>query len=509
MSGPWEQYQQQSGPWSQYQEQPVDETELGSNIINTDVPTPVAQTPRPAPMPQQRRTVGDYAKAFLEVPATIGSAAVAPFIGVGAGMIENLREGTNKRVDRPELGQRFTYQPTSPVSQEIVENLGSALETAKIPAYVPSVGKLAGATQQSSQTIPSFARAMGQEIATEAAPLVRNVVENPIVQKGAQMVQKGGETLRQKITPEPKKYTPSEQALSNIADSAFQRAKTEGVEIDTNKFVTETQELVGDLRSLGYDPRLHPTVAVAIETLTNPKMPKDLAELKTIREFMKTAQKSDNSTESMLGTELKHRFDEYLATIPKENLVGGSKEGLRAWKEGQMAYTRLSKSQIFSDMMKRAEIDAKNIGIEKSLSNQLDSLAKNEKRMRIFTEAEKEMITEAAKGGNVQNLLRYMGKYSPTSPFALTLASSVGAGGGALLGGAPAATVGATVLPAIGGAAKMGATQMRKTQIERLADAMRTNPNAGQQVDFSRAAGNPITNNDRIAEILRRFNQGE
>jgi hypothetical protein len=464
------------------------------NIINSDVPTVVGTRPNAVnPQPQQqRRTVGDYAKAFLEVPATIGSAAVAPFIGVGAGIAENIRQGTNNRVDRPELAQRFTYQPTSPVSQDIVENLGGALETAKIPAYVPSTGQLARGTVQSSQVIPSYAKAMGQEV---AAP----IVQNPMVQKGAEMVQRGGEVLRQKITPEPKKYTPSEQALSNIADSAFQRAKKEGVEIDTNKFVTETQELVADLRELGYDPRLHPTVAVAIETLTNPKMPKDLAELKTIREFMKAAQSSDNKKESMLGTELKHRFDEYLATMPKENLTGGSKEGLRAWKEGQMAYTRLGKSQIFTEMMKRAEIDAKNIGIEKSLANQLDSLAKNPKRMRMFTEAEKEIITEAAKGGNIQNALKFIGKFAPTN-------AVTGIFGGGAMAAEP--TVGIPLVAAATGA-RMGATKMRKTQIEKLADAMRTNPNVGPQVDFSRAAGNPITNNDRIAEILRRFNQGE
>ena len=473
--------------------------QLGSNIINTDVPTPVAQTPRPAPVPQQRRTVGDYAKAFLEVPATIGTAAVAPFIGVGAGIAENIRQGTNQRVDRPELAQRFTYQPTSPVSQDVVENLGGALESAKIPAYVPSTGQLARGAVQSSQVIPSYARAMGQEIATEAAPLVRNVVENPIVQKGVETVQRGAETLRQKITPEPKKYVPSEQALSNIADSAFQRAKKEGVEIDTTKFVTEAQELVGDLRALGYDPRLHPSVAVAIETLTNPNMPKDLAELKTIRTFIKDAQGSENKTERKIATELKQRFDEYLATMPKENLIGGSKEGLRAWKEGQMAYSRLGKSQIFTEMMERAEIDAKNIGIEKSLANQLDALAKNKKRMRMFTDAEKEIINEAAKGGNIQNALKFIGKFAPTNTVSGIF------GGGAM---AYEPTVGIPLVVAASGA-KMGATKMRKTQIEKLAEAMRTNPNAGPQVDFSRAAGNPITNNDRIAEILRRFNQGE
>ncbi len=464
------------------------------NIINSDVPTVVGTRPNavnPQP-PQQRRTVGDYAKAFLEVPATIGSAAVAPFIGVGAGMIENMRQGTNQRVDRPELAQRFTYQPTSPVSQDIVENLGGALETAKIPAYVPSVGRLAGATQQSSQVIPSYAKAMGQEV---AAP----IVQNPMVQKGVETVQKGGEVLRQKITPEPKKYVPSEQALSNIADSAFQRAKKEGVEIDTQKFINDAQEIIIDLRQLGFDERLHPNVTVAVETLTNPKYTKDLAELKTIREFIKQAQASSVPKERELGTVLKNRFDEYLATIPKENLTGGSKEGLRAWKEGQMAYSRLGKSQIFTEMMERAEIDAKNIGIEKSLANQLDALAKNKNRMRLFTPAEREMITEAAKGGNIQNTLKFIGKFAPTNTVSGIF------GGGAM---AAEPTVGIPLVVAASGA-KMGATKMRKTQIEKLAEAMRTNPNAGPQVDFSRPSANPITNNDRIAEILRRFNQGE
>ena len=466
--------------------------QLGSNIINTDVPTPVAQTPRQAPMPQQRRTVGDYAKAFLEVPATIGSAAVAPFIGVGAGIAENIRQGTNQRVDRPELAQRFTYQPTSPVSQDVVENLGGALESAKIPAYVPSTGQLARGTVQSSQVIPSYAKVMGQEI---AAP----IVQNPMVQKGAEVVQRGGEVLRQKITPEPKKYTPSEQALSNIADSAFQRAKKEGVQMDTQKFIDDTQNIIIDLRQLGFDERLHPNVAVAVETLLNPKYTKDLAELKTIREFIKEAQASGIPKERQIGTVLKQRFDEYLATIPKESLTGGSKEGLRAWKEGQMAYSRLSKSQIFTEMMERAEIDAKNIGIEKSLANQLDSLAKNKNRMRLFTDAEKEMITEAAKGGNVQNALKFIGKFAPTNTVSGIF------GGGAM---AYEPTVGIPLVAAAT-SAKMGATKMRKTQIERLADAMRTNPNAGQQVDFSRPSANPLSNNDRIAEILRRFNQGE
>jgi hypothetical protein len=109
----------------------------------------------------------DYAKALYEVPATVLTGAVAPFIGVGAGMVENLREGTNKRVDRPELGQRFTYEPTSPVSQDVLGSMGEALTAAKIPAYVPTIGTAARATQQTARTtaplasgnLPSFNQA--------------------------------------------------------------------------------------------------------------------------------------------------------------------------------------------------------------------------------------------------------------------------------------------------------------------------------------------------------------
>ena len=139
------------------------------NIINTDVPTVVGTRPNAVnPQPQQApRTMGDYVKALYEVPATVVSGAVAPFIGVGAGMVENLREGTNKRVDRPELAQRFTFQPSSPVSVDALESLGGALDVAKIPAYVPTIGTAARATQQAGRTtaplvsgnLPSFDQA--------------------------------------------------------------------------------------------------------------------------------------------------------------------------------------------------------------------------------------------------------------------------------------------------------------------------------------------------------------
>lgn len=114
---------------------------------------------RPAPIPQKPTpTALDYAKAVYEVPATIVSGAAAPFIGAGKGIIQNIRQGTNERVDRPELAQEFTYQPTSPVSQSILESVGKVLDTTKI---APVTGlNVAPSISQATQFAPPVVSAI-------------------------------------------------------------------------------------------------------------------------------------------------------------------------------------------------------------------------------------------------------------------------------------------------------------------------------------------------------------
>jgi hypothetical protein len=150
------------------QKLPKPNTENQGTPIYGDLPTAMGGQPnivRYEKQPEQpKKTMVDYAKALYEVPATVLSGAVAPFIGVGKGIVENMQQGTNNRVDRPELAQQFTYQPTSPVSQDVLSSMGEALNVAKIPAYVPNVGNVARATQQAGRTtapmvagnLPSF-----------------------------------------------------------------------------------------------------------------------------------------------------------------------------------------------------------------------------------------------------------------------------------------------------------------------------------------------------------------
>ena len=150
------------------QKLPKPNAENQGTPIYGDLPTAIGGQPNIVGYQQQpvqpKKTMVDYAKALYEVPTAAVTGIAAPFIGVGAGIAENIRQGTNNRVDRPELAQRFQFEPTSPVSRDVLSNVGETLSDLKIPAYVPTIGNVARATQQAGRStapmvagnLPSF-----------------------------------------------------------------------------------------------------------------------------------------------------------------------------------------------------------------------------------------------------------------------------------------------------------------------------------------------------------------
>jgi hypothetical protein len=147
-----------------------------ANIITSDVPTVAGEVPNPPVVREPTRTMADKLKVLYEVPAAVVTGAAAPFLGIGAGAIENIRQGTNKRLDSPEFAQRFQYQPTSPVSQEVLQSMGSALEASKLPPIIPNVGMLPSYSRMAS-TGTQQAQAIAQPIVQAAPKAVNNMAQ--------------------------------------------------------------------------------------------------------------------------------------------------------------------------------------------------------------------------------------------------------------------------------------------------------------------------------------------
>jgi hypothetical protein len=433
------------------------EPRTGGTNISGDVPTVITAQNRGSVAPVEAKTsMVDKLKALYEVPATIGSGMISQpasmLYGVGKGAIQDISQGKMPTAESRDINYRQAreatqFQPTSPAAIGALESVGGALQEARIPPYVGNIGM-----------IPSMAQA------TQAI--------RPIAQEAKQAAQPAINTMSQALRREPSlvKTAPSAEQLAQTSKNLFTSAKESGVELNAKDFATNMASIGKELRNEGYDPRLYPKLAVALDEMTQSGIPKDFNELSTLRKFIQGAQKSADPDERRLATILKDDFDTYVANIPESSVVGGSKQGLADWKQARDTYAKLSKSEVFTDMLENAALDKSKFsmsGMENSLAQQLRQLAKNDKKMRLFTQEEQEAIKKAAKGGAGQNALRFVGKFAPTSAVSsipALLATSVSGPAGLA---ATSAAMGARV----------AATQMRKSDVNKLAALMR----AGKQ----------------------------
>jgi hypothetical protein len=145
------------------------------NIISGDVPTVVGQVPNP-PIVKPKRTMMENVKALYEVPATMlsGAALTVP------SAVSALATGEAPMA----MAQRNMFQPTSPVSQDILQSIGSAFEASKLPpvlptGMIPSYARMAQGTppqvRQMGQTVQETVPRMAQALRKEPQPTMSGV----------------------------------------------------------------------------------------------------------------------------------------------------------------------------------------------------------------------------------------------------------------------------------------------------------------------------------------------
>jgi hypothetical protein len=452
------------------------------NVINADVPTVVGSQPNAVNAQPQAKpvTMMDRVKTLYEVPTAIVAPMVTEPLSMAYGVARSIPEAISTGKNAPEIANQYykqasqamQYQPTSPESQAVLGTIGEGLQATKLPPYMGNIGAIPSFAQKAQNIKPvmqesiipasnrmaNALRTEGEMIAQTAQPITSKVsqVTEPITNKIASALRK---------TPTLEETAPSSASLAEESSKYFNKAKASGVELNPEYFGNMMKSVGSDLREFGYDARTMPKVAVALENLQNKEIPKDFQELSVLRRFIRNAQKSKEADEKMVATRLKSEFDDYIANMPDSSIIGGNKEGLADWKKARDAYTKLSKSEVFEDMLDKAEIRDSKLSTEQYLHNKLLQLSEDDRRMRLFTQDEQEAIRKAAQGTGLQNALARAGKYSLKNISATTLGSILGLG--------LAGPVGAVVAPTIGGLAKYKATKIRKNDVNNLAAMVR------------------------------------
>jgi hypothetical protein len=389
------------------------------------------------------------------------------------------------------IASPFTEKRLIPASQAI-QNLMTRSGVPAAPETQTPTERVVGGGLEAmtgvARTIPALIKAS----TTAASPVTRGVTEQLAVAPKTQAIVTptavmSGQTVTEatgnplygaattlatgaagSVKRPQKQEALSTQALDRIATDRYDQLQRSGVQLKTDEFVDAMDNIAKGLRQEGYTPKAFPKVAGAIEELTSTAQPKDWTELQALRKMIRSGQKSIEPEERRMASILLDDYDNYLMTVPKESIASGDmKNAGQLWSEARNAYSKMKKAEVFEDMLNEAKLDKSKFtqsGEENSLAKQLRQLAKNDKKMRLFTKDEQNAIEQAAKGGNVQNMLKFFGRFAPTGVVPVGL--SVGTTALAPMIGIPLT---------IGAAGSRGlATNMRRGSVEDLTNMMRT-----------------------------------
>jgi len=264
---------------------------------------------------------------------------------------------------------------------------------------------------------------------------------------------------------------PTVQELKGQAGQQYKFAEDVGAVFKKNSYNQFANKLESTLAKEGLDKALQPRVFAALERIKDTKNSNvTLENMEILRRISQAAGSSADASERRLASIMVDNLDDFVETAQPSQLAKGSSEAVSALTDARELWKRAKKTEIIDDLVASAELRAdanfSQSGMENALRRKLVNLADNPKALRAFTKEEQNAIKVAAKGGSIQNALRLVGKLAPTG----AISAGISGGAGFALGG----PIGAVGLPLIGGASRLGATQLGLRNIEQLRNRLAT-----------------------------------
>jgi hypothetical protein len=338
-----------------------------------------------------------------------------------------------------------------------------------VGGQVGALGKLAttAQTQAGRNIAEQLSQAPGRQLAASvpagaASQVVSEATDSPVLGMLA-----GGLASAPFALGASSRLTqkPSIADLKAQAGEQYDIAKLSDFQFKNNAFKKNAIDIQTTLKQEGFDKDLHPNINAAINRLVKDGTPKTLQNVETLRKVAKAPAASINADERRLAQIMIEKLDDFVENAqPSQIMTGKDTNANKVLKDARQFYSQAKKGEILDDIFNSAELRSEanysQSGMENALRRKLVNLADNKKLMRTFTKEEQKDIIETAKGGPIQNTLRWAGKLSPSSVIA--------GAGGSYLGASLLGPAGAVIAPMVGAASKYGATQLGLRNFEDL-----------------------------------------
>ena len=381
-----------------------------------------APEPAPSEIPARRNPVVDYLDRHGRELATLGGGVVGGLIATPAAVAASV--------------------PTAGLGGIATEVAATGLG-AGIGGQLYDLTKNALAPKKPASPLAT-AKTMAQDVGVNALGTV-----------GGQVVGKGLGLIAEKTAPIIAK---TGDELKVLAQAAYDKAENAGVSFSPTAYKGFVDDVQKTLHDKGFDVDLHPNTSTAIKRLISDiekpiKSFKDLATLRLVIN-QAAAKPSSDAGELRLINTVKNKLDDFVSN--NKNVVSGKPEvAIPAINEARKLWSQMSKSDAIEDIIKRASLSKSDPAT--ALQGEFRTLAKSKTRMRGFSDAERKMIEDVAKGKGGVDVLQFIGSFAPGANIPGAIKSAAYLAGGAAGGGVPAVLGAATTLTSKAAANKLAA----------------------------------------------------
>ncbi len=248
-----------------------------------------------------------------------------------------------------------------------------------------------------------------------------------------------------KVAPN-KQYATTEQ-LKGMSQGLYDEAKTAGVEYTAPGYTRLVAGLEHKLAGEGIRKDLHPDTFHAITEMiktgkSNGAVPGgkniSLNELDQLRQVASKARRrfgeSSNDADKRLSRIVTDRIDDFInKPVTGDIAAGDPAKASESIKHARALWQRMRKAETLDKINERAlnKVGANysNAGMQTALRQEFKNLANSPKFSR-FSKEEQAVIRRIVRGASTENMLRWAGKFAPTSPVSAMVSMFVGAPGG-------------------------------------------------------------------------------
>lgn len=225
------------------------------------------------------------------------------------------------------------------------------------------------------------------------------------------------------------KTIPSTSQIKQAANAAYTKAEQAGVVVKNSEVKNLGNTITQAVEDAGIDPTLHPKATAALKRITDSTGDLSLKKMDILRRVANGAAGSIDKDESRIAHIILDHIDDFVENLGPGSVVSGNTaDATSALKEARSLWAKQAKSSVIDNLMERAKNRAETIGgsgLENAIRVEFRQLAQNPKRLRGFSQEERDAISQVARGGPIANVARTIGKLAPTS--AIPILSELGA----------------------------------------------------------------------------------